>query len=78
MKGILLENENVEEQGRMMLDARIREVPPIFAGKLTLRLRWQGYRGKSDPFFVILRNYEHEGDKDFANKCGETRKTVEG
>ena len=63
IQGKKLENDNVEERGGMLY-ARIRKIPLISAGKLTLR--WQGYLGKSDPFFVVLRNYEHEDDKAFA------------
>lgn len=63
MEGKLFESDNVEEQGRMRLYARIREVPPILAGKLILR--WQGYRDKSDPWFVLLRTYD-DGDGEVA------------
>ncbi len=51
-------------QGRQqdgILYARICTVPPISAGKLTLR--WQRFRSKKDPFFEVRRTYDGDSDK---------------
>lgn len=54
-------------QGRQqsgILYARICKVPPISAGKLTIR--WQRFRSKKDPFFEVRRTYNSDSDESWA------------
>ncbi len=51
-------------QGRQqdgILYARICKVPPISAGKLTLR--WKRFHSKKDPFFEVRRTYDGDSDQ---------------
>eukprot|EP00986_Skeletonema_menzelii_P005456 scaffold1986_cov144-Skeletonema_menzelii.AAC.5 len=54
-----------------MLYARICEVPPRSAGKLTLR--WQEFRGRSDPFFEVRRTY-NDGDGELVYRSERVKK----